>query len=141
MRFKKELRRYISSLLILLILAIILSGLLAGADVDRYIVHVPAWRHLDIRTWAEFSKHADLGNGLFLYPVEAIGSFVLLAIASFIMTFRKQLKYIAIPVHVVAILSAIGLIFTFLAAPIMLSLKTIGNDPAVLQHAFDKFHY
>jgi hypothetical protein len=26
--------------------------------------------------WAEFSRHADLGNGLVLYPLEAFGGFL-----------------------------------------------------------------
>lgn len=104
---------------------------------DRYVVNVPAWRHLDIHAWAEFSKHADLGNGLFLYPVEAIGSFIFLGIA----IFKNRFKDISLSLRSATLLSLIGLIFTFFAAPVMLGLKTIGDDQAVLQDAFDKFHY
>ena len=122
-------------------IAIIFSGLLAGAGVDRYIVHTPAWRHLDIRSWAEFSKHADLGNGLFLYPVEAIGGFIFLLIPSCIIIFKNRFKHVSLWIYSATALALAGLILTFFAAPVMLSLKTIGDDPAVLQQTFDKFHH
>jgi hypothetical protein len=48
-----------------LVLATGFGGLLAGASADRYLVQVPAWRHLDVMIWAEHSRHADLGNGRF----------------------------------------------------------------------------
>jgi hypothetical protein len=39
-----------------LVLATGFAGLLAGASADRYLVQVPAWRHLDVMTWAEHSR-------------------------------------------------------------------------------------
>jgi hypothetical protein len=59
------------TLLDLIVGATGLSGLLAGASADRYLVRVPAWRRLDPMTWAEHSRHADLGNGRFWYPILA----------------------------------------------------------------------
>ena len=122
--------------------ACIFTGLLAGANVDRYVVQLPSWHSVSILNWATYSRHADLGNGLFLYPLEAIGSFLLLFTALVIILFHKSLfKQVALPAHLAVIFAAIGLIFTFFAAPVMLSIRTIGNNEILLQNAFDKFQF
>jgi len=117
-------------------------GFLSGGGIDRYIVQFPAWRHLDILSWAQYGRHADLANGLFLYPFEAIGSFLLLPASSIIIvTHPATLKQTALMVHLATLFAAIGLILTLFAAPVMLSLKTIGNDEVILRNAFDKFYF
>ena len=121
-------------------LATLLSALLAGETIDRIVVQAPAWRHLNIQMWALYSRHADLGNGAFVYPTEAIGSALLLIWTSIIiMKERVILNLIALPVYLAAAIGLAGLLFTFFAAPWMLSLRTSGDDPAVLQTAFDHF--
>jgi ABC-type antimicrobial peptide transport system permease subunit len=62
---------------ILLILATLFSGFLAGANIDRAFVAMPAWQDVSATAWAEFSRHGDLGNGLILYPIEAVGGALL----------------------------------------------------------------
>ena len=57
----------------LLIAATLVGGLLAGADVDRALVAMRAWQQVGPEAWAAFCQHADLGNGLVLYRVEAFG--------------------------------------------------------------------
>ena len=126
----------------LIITACFLCGLLAGGNVDRYVVQVPAWRQVSISNWAAYSRHADLGNGIFLYPFEAIGSFLMLVIASSIVLIQKTtFKNVIFPLHLATILSAIGLLFTFFAAPVMLSVGRMDNNVLALQHAFDRFHF
>ena len=56
----------------LLIGTTLMHGFLAGGNVERALVHMPAWRKVGARAWAAFSRQADLGRGLFLYPFEAI---------------------------------------------------------------------
>lgn len=127
---------------LLIITACFLSGLLAGGNVDRYVVQMPAWKQVSILNWAVYSRHADLGNGIFLYPFEAIGSFLMLCISSIIILMHKtRFKNAALPLHLATIFSAIGLLFTFFAAPVMLSLGAMDNNISQLQHAFDKFHF
>jgi len=124
-----------------MIAASIFSGFLAGGDADRYIVEVPAWRHISILNWLEYSRHADLGSGLIFYPVEAIGSFILLLASLIICVVHKNVcRYSAFIVYIATLFATAGLILTFFAAPIMLSLRTIKNDPVLVQHAFDRFH-
>ena len=62
----------------LLAAAAVLGELLAGLDVDRTLVAMPAWQAVGPTAWAEFSHHADIAKGLFLYPLNAIGAFPLL---------------------------------------------------------------
>jgi len=132
----------IARLRLFVLLACILSGILAGGNVYRYVIEVPAWRHLSIVSWGEYSRYADLGNGLVLFPAEAIGSFILLMISS-VMVFKNRgvFKFVSLSIYSATVFALAGLVFTFFAAPIMLSIHTLGNDPEKLQQAFDSFHF
>lgn len=57
---------------LLLIAATFLGGILAGTAVDRVIVGGPAWHALGAAAWLEYSRHADLRAGLFVYPIEGV---------------------------------------------------------------------
>jgi len=127
---------------ILLVLATIFTGFMAGGNFDRYFVQVPGFRHVEILCWAQYSQYADLGNGIFLYPIQAMGGFLLLlASAVIIMRNKSAYKAISLPVYAATIFFASGLILTLFAAPIMLGLPKLGNDPRLLQQAFDQFHF
>jgi hypothetical protein len=124
----------------LLVAAAILSGLLAGGNVDRAIVAMPAWEQVGAPAWAEFSRHADLANGLLLYPVEAIGGFLLILAATVSLHFdRAATGRTALPFYAAVLLSTGGLLCTLKAAPIMLSIGHL-SDPVALQHALDDFN-
>src|SRR5438067_794986 len=124
---------------IFIVSATLANGLLAGGEIDRWFVGMPAWQSIGVVGWANYSRLADLGNGLLLYPVLAIGG-TLLAFAA-AATFMRQAKhegFVAIPVYAAAALAVAGLLMTFKAAPFMLSLRHIGNDEvALLEHAFN----
>jgi hypothetical protein len=125
----------------LLIAACILTGFLAGETVDRLVVGLPAWHHVDITAWAEYSRHADLGNGIFIYPFEAIGSCLLLMTCSVIILKNKSgLHRSSGMLHLSTLFALTGLILTFFAGPHMLSIRG-QHDPLFLQHAFDQFYY
>jgi hypothetical protein len=137
-----EFLKTIKRLRILLVLACVLSGFLAGENIDRYLVQVPAWHHLDIHAWAEFVKHADLGNGRFVYPAEAILAAALLSVASAIAVRRKKEMLMTVfPLYLSAIFALAGLVFTFYAAPNLLNIGEAENNPAALQQTFDNFHF
>ena len=124
----------------LLIAATVLSGLLAGGNVDRAIVAMPAWEKVGASGWATFSRHADLGNGLVLkIPLEAIGAFLLIVLTA-VSLYRDGAARVRImlPLSSAAVLAAAGLLCTLKAAPIMLSVGHL-DDPASLQQAFDGF--
>jgi hypothetical protein len=58
---------------IFVVSATLANGLLAGGDVDRWLVGMPAWQSVGVLGWANYSRLADLGNGFVLYPILAIG--------------------------------------------------------------------
>jgi hypothetical protein len=126
----------------IIVAACMLSGLLAGGDVYRYVIEVPAWHHLDIETWATYSRHADLGNGIFLFPLEAILPAILLIIASGIILRNKPVfQAVALPIYLATIFALVGLGLTFFAAPIMLGLRHKIDEPAGLVRIFEQFHF
>src|SRR5262252_5800221 len=67
---------------LLLAAATLVSGILAGGVVDRVVVGGPAWHELGAEAWAAYSRHADLGNGIVAYPLEAIGGALLIISAA-----------------------------------------------------------
>jgi len=124
----------------LLVAAAGVSGLLAGASADRYIVQVPAWRRLDVMTWAEHSRHADLSNGRFWYPGLAFGATGLsIACALAIRQGALVAVGLALPVYLAALLSVLGLGMTLLAAPNLLRLRE-PKDEATTRASFRAFH-
>jgi hypothetical protein len=110
-------------------------------SLNRTLVEMPAWRHLGVQAWAAFSRGADLGNGTILYPLAGIGSLVLIVAAAVIFRLGARRPWsVAIPLYASALLAICVMLTTTQAAPIMLSLHRIGNDPAALQHAFEGFY-
>jgi hypothetical protein len=55
-------RHVILSSRTLLIIAVLFSGLLAGGNIDRSLVAMPAWQEVGATAWTEFSRHADLSS-------------------------------------------------------------------------------
>ena len=130
-----------SNFRLLIIIACLFGGLLAGNDVYRYLIEVPAWRNLDIVGWTRFSKHADLGNGLFIFPIEAFGGSVPLIIASVICLKNKHMQPMASSLYVSTVFAIAGLVLTLFAAPIMLNLPKTGSNISLMQQSFDRFHF
>jgi hypothetical protein len=127
---------------LLMAAACVITGLLAGGSVDRYVVQVPAWRHLNTLSWAEYTRYAEFGNGLYLYPFEVLGSFILLfTTTSIVLISRQKFQHVAMPVFLATIFATIGLIFTFFSFPVMLSIRALGNNVTAVQNAFDRFHF
>ncbi len=126
----------------LMVAATMLDAMVAGTGLDRVVVQMPAWTKLGPQAWAAYSRHADLGNGLILYPTLAISGCVL-SIAAAISCARRGrgAQEGALPAQVAAVLTLCGLLLTIKAAPIMLSLRSLGRDSGALQGAFDGFDW
>jgi hypothetical protein len=125
-------------------LFLIVAALLLGSVADslaRTLVEMPAWRQLGTEAWAAFSRKADLGNGKIMYPLAGIGGTVLILAAAiaFGLSPRRPLS-VAIPLYGAALMAVCVMLTTTQAAPIMLSLHRIGNDPATLHQAFEGFY-
>ena len=126
---------------VLLFAATILGGFLAGGNIDRAFVATPSWEKVGSLAWAEFSRHADLANGLVLYPVEAIGSTVLALTAAVLFRLNTQHPGAgALPLYAAALMSTAGLALTILAAPIMLGIRDMA-DAGALDQALRGFRF
>jgi hypothetical protein len=125
-------------------LGLIIVQQLLGTVVDslnRTLVEMPAWRHLGVQAWAAFSRGADLGNGTILYPLAGIGGLALILAAAIVFRFGPRRPWsVAVPVYGAALLAICVMLTTSQAAPIMLSLHRIGDDPRALQQAFEGFY-
>lgn len=123
-----------------LITAVILNGFLAGENIDRIIVQMPAWSRVGPEGWAQYSRHADLGNGLFLYPFLAIGGCIATLIAALLSTIdRIAQSGTLVLIYITLILSIAGLLVTAKAAPIMLSLRGGEFGPTEVKREFEGF--
>jgi hypothetical protein len=128
---------------ILILGAALLHGILAGLTIDRILVGLPAWREVGVVAWANYSRSADLGNGLVLYPGLAIGGALLSLGAAVSLIWQPTRTHsVTIPIFLTAGLALAGLMLTFKAAPFMLSLRNIGDENVVhLQQAFNGFWF
>jgi hypothetical protein len=77
-----------------------------------------------------------------LYPFEAISGALLTVAAAIVFQFDATApRSAALPIYLAAALVLGGLLATVWAAPKMLSLRRIGDDPVALQAAFDGFEF
>jgi hypothetical protein len=122
----------------LAVLTVLANGLIAGLSLDRSFVALPAWRRLGVEAWAAFSRHADLGRGIVLYPVLGLGG-PLLGIATAVAFIVESGPAAA----VVPVLGSVALSFghvlaTTRAGPNMLRVRH-SEDAALLERAFAGF--
>ena len=125
----------------LVLAAIVVSGLF-GSLLDRATVATPAWRHLGVGAWADYSRHADLGTGNLVYPIGGglLWALVLGAAIAYRLD-RAAPRSAGVPIYLAA-LSALGAIATtVIAAPVMHSVGHLGNDVVALHHAFTTFTF
>ncbi len=113
-----------------LTVATLFGAFLAGGNLDRIVVQMPAWRHEGSSEWAAYSRHADLGNGLYFYPPLAFGGafFSIGGLVAYSMDVTVPFAAF-LPIILAIVLSISGLLFTIKAAPQMLKLRRSGNDP------------
>jgi hypothetical protein len=126
-------------MLILILAATIVTGLLAGASLDKAVVQLPARHRMGIVAFAGFSRANDLGNGLFFYPAMGILAAALTFIAAISAFLRTTPLPYAWPLYAATLLAILHTITTTRAAPNMLSLRHAPDDEAILNKTFDRF--
>jgi hypothetical protein len=127
----------------LVIAATLVESILAGGNVNRALIDMPAWQRTGSLSWSAFSRNADLGPvGRILYPLEGIAGAILSVAAA--LSFRRDGGTpisATVPVYGAALLAIGGLVVTTRAAPRMLSLPRVGGDPVATQQALDGFQF
>ncbi len=114
---------------------------LFGSLLDRALVATPAWRNLGVRAWADYSRHADLDNGIIVYSVGGILCCVLVFATVVVYRLdRSAPRQTGLPIYLAAV-SALGAIATtVVAAPVMMRVGGIDDsDTAALHAAFETF--
>jgi hypothetical protein len=125
----------------LIILALLVSGFLAGTNIDRALVLMPAWQQVGVSAWAEFSRHANLGNGLIVYPLAGFSATLLTLATAVAAHFDREFSRVTRALlDASALLTAAGLAVTLFAAPVMLGIRA-NSDPVGLQRAFEDFWF
>jgi len=122
----------------LVIAAVAWQGL--GMGLFRALVEAPAWQHLGAAAWADFSRQADLGPGLVIYPVYGIVSWVIVLAAAVLHSLdRKANRAASVPIYLAALFSIVAAFTTVIAAPTMLSITGIPNGASSIEAAFARF--
>lgn len=117
----------------------VLFGLLAGSAVDRGIVSFPARRRIGTIAWARYSRAADLGNGIYLYPALAIGG-AFAALAAFVAAMAVYpARGLAVPLAVAVLAGLANLGVTVAAAPKMLRIGKTEDRNDLLAPLVDEF--
>jgi hypothetical protein len=129
---------------ILITVGTVLFGLLAGSAVDRGIVSFPARRRVGTIAWARYSRAADLGNGIFLYPVLAIAGALAVSAALLVVVAGHGPRRLLVPLAGGLVAGLANLAVTIAAAPKMLRIgKTDDREDllAPLVEGFVKLSY
>ena len=124
----------------LVLTAALLGGMLATIALDKSIVAFPAWRQVGPVAWADFTRAAELGRGLILYPLQGISALLCSIAAAVALGFnRASARSATVAAYAAAALAVAALIVTrYRVAPSMLTLNRIGDDPVVLERVFDQ---
>jgi hypothetical protein len=124
----------------LIIAATVVSGLF-GSILDRALVATPAWRDLGVQAWADFSRHADLQTGLFVYPIGAILCWALVFAAVLAYRFDRSAPLQAgLPIYLAALGALGAIVTTIVAAPVMMHVGQLNHtNTAALHDAFETF--
>lgn len=129
----------LSATLMLLIASVAVNGLLTGATLDQAIKQLPARKAIGAVAYSDYSRAADLGNGLIWYPVLGIGAAVLSVVTGAIGLAQhaagaEEIALISLIVGSVAHMGS-----TALAAPTNISQRRAVGDEAALTAIFNRF--
>ena len=125
--------------LALLALATAVNGLLSGLNVDTALVKLPARRRIGAVAYATFARGNDLGNGLVVYPLLGIGAALLTVLATAIAYIERSPMEVLLLLSLASLLSILHTLATTRAAQVMLSIKDIPDDAALLTAKLDRF--
>ena len=123
----------------LITFATVINGLLAGLNVDTALVKLPARRRIGAVAYATFARGNDLGNGLLVYPLLGVGAALLTLLATVIAYIAHSPVEVVLPLSIASLLSLLHTFATTRAAPVMLSLKDVPDDEAVLNAKLNRF--
>lgn len=123
----------------LLLSALLVNGLLAGASIDQSIKQLPARHRIGIVAYSEYSKAADLGNGIVLYPLLGIGGALIAVVAAVVGILGQPSGHAVTALWVVIALTLAHSAVTTRAAPTNISQRKAAGNEERLTAVFDRF--
>jgi hypothetical protein len=123
---------------VLAIGAALFGGLLAGMTADRALIQLPAWEHLGVLPWANFTRAANAVPGFILNPAVGGAALLLTFAAAIALRFDGTAPRPArVALWSAAAVAVAGAVVTrFLLVPALLALPHVGNDGAALEQLF-----
>lgn len=115
------------------------NGLLAGLNVDTALVKLPARKRISALASATFARGNDLGNGLIVYPLLGIGAVLWTLLATALVFVEHPHVELSWLLSLASLFSLLHTFATTRAAPVMLSLKELSDDEALLSAKLDRF--
>jgi hypothetical protein len=123
----------------LLIAAVAANGLLSGASGDQSVKQLPARRRIGAVAYSDYSRAADLGNGIAWYAVLGIGTAVLSVVTAIVVVARHPTGA-QVVAAVALIVATVGhMAVTAVAAPTNISQRRHVGSEAALTRLFDRF--
>lgn len=129
----------VDATLALLIATLAANGLLTGATLDQAIKQLPARKVIGAVAYSDYSRAADLGNGLIWYPVLGVGTAVLSVVAGGVGLSQHPTGTQTAALIALIIGSAAHMGSTALAAPVNISQRRAVGDAAALTRILDRF--
>jgi hypothetical protein len=123
----------------LITFAAAVNGLLSGLNVDTALVKLPARRRIGAVAYATFARGNDLGNGLIVYPLLGLGAALLTVLATALAAIIRSPMEVVLPLALASLFSLLHTAATTRAAPVMLSIRDIPDDEAILTAKLDRF--
>jgi len=123
----------------LLVLAVVANAMLVGAGLDQHIKQLPARHRIGVVAFSEYSKAADLANGVAWYGVLGIGSAVLTLITAAVGLHSVSRVDVTVALCCAIVFTLAHSVGTARAAPINFSQRKAAGDPERLAVIFDRF--
>jgi hypothetical protein len=126
--------------LILLLIATIMNGLLAGLSLNKSVVELPAGRRMGSLAFSQFSRAADLGNGLPFYAALGLMTPAITILAAALVVLGGSPSPLWSGLGIAASVFSIAHVGVSAgAAPNMLRIGRLGNDVGALDEAYRRF--
>ena len=129
------------TLFLLLVVAVIAHGLIAGLSFDVALVKLPTRHRIGYKAYANFARGNDLGNGLIVYPVMGVLSVLLIASTTITAYINNSPSPLLFLLDISVILTVAHSSCSAIAAPIMLSLKHTPDEEPILKKKLDRFAF
>jgi hypothetical protein len=115
-------------------------GLLAGASLDQSIKQLPARHRIGAVAYSQYSRAADLGNGIFFYGILGIVAALLNIAAAIAAYWQGVSSHRANLIYLGALFAVLHSLATTQAAPTNFRQRKVAADnEAALGRLFDRF--